>query len=38
MNDLAKLLAIVGTAVVIKKIIDSRRACLYAGPFKLCNY
>jgi hypothetical protein len=37
MKDLTKFLAVVGAVIAIKKMIESRRACLYAGPIKICN-
>ena len=37
MKDLMRFLALVGAVVAIKKLIDSRRVCLHAGPFKICN-
>jgi hypothetical protein len=36
--SLAKLAAVIAAAIVIKKIADSRRVCLYGPAFKVCNY
>jgi hypothetical protein len=37
MKNLTTAIAIAGTVIVLMKIANSRRACLYYGPFKICN-
>jgi len=36
-KTLTAAIAIAGTFIVLMKIAKSRRACLYYGPFKICN-
>lgn len=38
MKDLGKLLTVIAAAIVIKRLIDGKPACVSVGPFKACNY
>jgi hypothetical protein len=38
MKDLAKLLAVIAAVVAIKRIAESKRACVCVGPFCACGY
>jgi hypothetical protein len=38
MKDLPKLLAVIAAVVAIKRIVDSRRACVCLGPLCACGY
>ena len=35
--NLKTIAAAIGIFLVLKKIADSDKACLYAGPIKICN-
>jgi len=38
MKNLGKLLAVIAALVAIKRIAESRRACLCVGPVCACGY
>jgi len=37
MKDLTKLLAVIAAIVAIKRISESKKACVCAGPFCACG-
>jgi hypothetical protein len=37
-KDLAKVLGVIAAIVAIKRIANSRRACICVGPFCVCGY
>jgi len=38
MKDLGKLLAVIAALVALKRIADSKRACVCFGPVCACGY
>lgn len=38
MKDLAKILAVIAAVIAIKRIAESRRACVCLGPLCACGY
>jgi hypothetical protein len=38
MKDLFKVIAVISALVALKRLSESKRICLSAGPLKICNH